>query len=171
MWSKDLEKVISKLGDDAILYEKLHESRALYLRSINNGLRHSSTFLSFCSAGLLCYDQYEGNDWARIASICGATLSAIFNAILSRNKIEENISRHEFASKEYNKISFYITSEFIRKPEERTNGTEFVKKVLDKMQELYTNSPIVEKKMTYIVRGIDVRDGKLPETIEIQMRQ
>lgn len=171
MWSKDLETIIQKLGDDALIYEKLHESKANSLSTYHAVLLHCSTLFSGVSFFLGGYSYFTNDYLTSILGLCSATLTFISQGLLEKNKLHELIKRHEFASFEYKKISYSIIQEFVKDPKDREDGESFLRKIIDRMSELYKNSPIVEKKMILILRNISIKKPEAKEEkIEIQVR-
>jgi len=156
MWSKELENIIQKLGDDAIIFEKLHKDRAIVLTRWKTCLLHLNLLCGGASTFLTSYSIYTNNYMTGLLSCFTTSLSFIIGGIFEKSDLENRINQHENASIEYNKISSLIIREFGK--EEKSNGDEFLKNVIDRMSELYKSSPNVDKKVYFVFKNVVIEN-------------
>lgn len=152
MWSKELENVIQKLGDDAIIFEKLHKDRVLSLTRWRNGLLHLNLLCGGASTFLTNYSVYTNNYLTGLIACFTTSLSFIIGGIFEKSELEKKIKQHEIACTEYNKISLLITHEFGKT--EKRDGDVFLREVVDRMSELYKISPNIDKKVYFVFKNV-----------------
>jgi len=147
MWDISQEQLLEKYADECAVRENLHRVSFYYYSSWNNYLQLPVIVLSAISGSLQFLSQSIVGLEKTIILGTGtlSVLVTLISAIQTYLKFGESKKIHESATNSWLNLFHEIQSQLALRRDLRQDSDEFVKHVLQRYQQLFELSPIVEQ--------------------------
>ena len=146
-WTKKKEKLLKYWQEECRLYNWLYTTNIQHYQNLNKVLSVVSILLSAITGATLLNNTETTNYIIILAFGIISILSAFLQGVLQFLDLDTKISINTYSARQNSAIVIDIEEQLNLTRQERNNGSEFIKNIKSRKNDIIQNGPIISKKV------------------------